>query len=265
MTAQFTRRSRWPVAIAALVVSFAAGPLWAEDFTWRGSLAPGLAFEVKGVNGSIAAAASTSGDIELVARKHGRRDDPARVTIEVVEHADGITVCAVYPSASGEPNRCAPGSEGRMRVRDNDVQVDFDVKLPPGVRFAARTVNGSVKAEGLDERVDVSTVNGSITVATTGLASAKTVNGSITASVGRTDWDGALEFSTVNGAITVHLPEHANTTVRARTVNGGITTDFPLVVQGRMDHRQLDATIGSGGRALDLKTVNGAIRLKRLS
>ncbi|MCL4846314.1 MAG: DUF4097 family beta strand repeat protein [Acidobacteria bacterium] len=258
------RCRRWSAIGGVLLISLIAVPLWADDFQWSGAVAPGQTFEVRGVNGSIAVEPASGALVELVARKTGRRDDPASVSIEVVEHAGGVTVCAVYPSTGSGENRCAPRGEGRMNVRDNDVQVDFEVRLPAGVDLLARTVNGSVKAEGLGARVDISTVNGSVVVATEGLAQAKTVNGSVTARVGRADWEGALAFSAVNGAVTVHLPDDVSASVRAKTVNGSISTDFPLTVQGRVDRRRLDGTIGAGGRTLDLKTVNGSIRLKRL-
>jgi hypothetical protein len=51
--------------------------------------------------------------------------------------------------------------------------------------------------------------------------------------------------------------------VRASTVNGQIVTDFPLTVTGRLGPRRVNGTIGSGGRRLELATVNGTIRLKR--
>ena len=46
-------------------------------------------------------------------------------------------------------------------------------------------------------------------------------------------------------------------------MNGGIETDFPLTVTGRVSRRSLNGTIGSGGRQLELSTVNGSIELKR--
>jgi DUF4097 and DUF4098 domain-containing protein YvlB len=107
------------------------------------------------------------------------------------------------------------------------------------------------------------TVNGSINVSTAGLASAKTVNGSITATMGRADWSDALEFHTVNGAIELNLPAGLSTEVEAETLNGDIQTDFPLTVTGRFSKRHLTGTIGGGGRELRLKTVNGSVAIRR--
>jgi DUF4097 and DUF4098 domain-containing protein YvlB len=107
-------------------------------------------------------------------------------------------------------------------------------------------------------------VNGGISVSTPGTARAETVNGSITASMGRADWSGPLKFETVNGSIEVSLPDGVGAEVDARTVNGRIDTAFPLTARGRFNSRSLRGTIGGGGRQLDLETVNGSISLKRL-
>ena len=60
--------------------------------------------------------------------------------------------------------------------------------MPAGVGLLARTVNGSIDAEGLQSDTDETTVNGSVNVSTTGSARATTVNGSITATMDRAVW-----------------------------------------------------------------------------
>lgn len=251
--------------VLAVAVAFAAPPTArAEDFRWSGSIAPGKVLEIKGVNGAIHATPASGGEAEVTAVKAGRRSDPAGVEVKVVEHGGGVTICAVYPSPSlGRRNECQPGEGGRMSTRDNDVKVEFTVRVPDGVRFTARTVNGEVEARGLTADAEVYSVNGSVSVSSTGLARAETVNGSVTAEMGRADWDGPLDIKTVNGSITVELPASASARVEASTVNGGIETDFPLTVTGRFGPRRVSGTIGGGGRDLNLETVNGAIRIRQ--
>jgi len=89
------------------------------------------------------------------------------------------------------------------------------------------------------------------------------VNGSVSATLGRADWVGEADFTTVNGGITLTLPAGVNTEVHAETVNGDLDTDFPLTVTGRFGPRRLRGTIGNGGRTLNLTTVNGSIRLRK--
>ena len=63
-----------------------------------------------------------------------------------------------------------------------------------------------------------------------GLAEAQTVNGSIEVRMGRANWTDALEFETVNGGITIELPGDLNADVNASTVNGSLSSDWPLTV-----------------------------------
>jgi hypothetical protein len=249
-------------AWASIFADFFLGPETREEFRWKGSVAPGGTLEIKGVNGSIHAEAATGDEVEVVALKRGRRSKPRDVEVKVLPHDGGLTVCAVYPTSGfGPANECRPGSAGRMNVRNNDVSVAFMVRVPAGLGLMARTVNGSVKAAGLSGRVEAHTVNGSVTLATTGSGAAETVNGSIEAALGRTDWKDAASFQTVNGSITLALPREASTAVEAKTVNGRIAVDFDLT-GARTTRRELSGTIGAGGRTLALTTVNGGIRLR---
>ena len=246
---------------SSIFADFFQGPARTSEYRWDGRLASGQTLEIKGVNGSIQATAGTGDRVEVVATRRGRRQDPEAVRIETVEHAGGITICAVYPSTdASKPNTCVPGDGGRMNVRNNDVSVEFQVKVPAGVRLAARTVNGAVEASGLTGDVHARTVNGSVKVETRGVASAETVNGSVNATMGRADWSDDLAFKTVNGSIRVTLPASASTAVDAGVVNGSIESGFP-VQGGRVARRRLTGTIGGGGRNLSLETVNGSITI----
>ena len=150
-----------------------------------------------------------------------------------------------------------------MNTENNDVRVRFVVRVPAGVRFAGRTVNGEIDAQGLNGPVVLATVNGSTTFSTSSYGEASTVNGSIRGTLGAAGWSDPLAFHTVNGSITLDLPADLNADVRASTVNGEISTDFPLTVTGRVSRRHVTGTIGAGGRRLDLETVNGSVRLRR--
>ncbi len=256
---------RYAATLAVLAAVLAAPALRADDFHWQGRVASGATIEVKGVNGGIDAEPASGSEVEVTAGKRARRSNPDDVEIKVVEHTGGVTICAVYPSREGLPNECRPGSGGRMNTRDNDVNVEFRVRVPAGVRFTGRTVNGAIQARSLPADAEAYTVNGSIRIESAGVARGETVNGSIDAVLGRADWQGELTLKTVNGAIRVDIPSGLNAEVRAQTVNGDISTDFPLTVQGRISKRRIQGTIGSGGRQLDLETVNGGIELRQKS
>jgi DUF4097 and DUF4098 domain-containing protein YvlB len=235
-----------------------------NDFNWSGQLSPGQTLEIKGINGNIRADAAGGGIGLVTATKTARRSNPNDVRIEGVPHAGGVTICAVYPNEPGRPlNTCEPGSGGNQSTRNNDVTVNFVVHVPAGVALAARTVNGDIDGTSLTGNADAKTVNGSIRLSTTGTAVANTVNGSITATMGRSDWAQGASFKTVNGGIMLTFAGGLNADVQASTLNGSITTDFPLTLTGTFTPRKLQGTIGAGGRSLNLSTVNGSITLAK--
>jgi hypothetical protein len=236
-----------------------------DAFRWTGLVPSGRTIEIKGVNGDIKAEPAPGAGVEVVALKKARQSDPGLVELRVLEHADGVTICVVYPSDDpSNPNTCEPGQGGRMSVRNNDVKVDIEVRVPPGVNFNGRTVNGEIGVNSLASNVALSTVNGDIRISTSGYARAKTVNGEILAMLGDTNWPAKIEFKTVNGGITLDLPTNISTEVRADTFNGAISSDFPLAVVSRVTRKHLSGIIGSGGRELVLKTLNGSINLRRV-
>lgn len=252
-----------------------------EDFSWQGTMRPGATLEIKGINGSVEAIPASGGIARVDAVKTARRGgDPNDVQIVVVEHAGGVTICAVPPSRGSRPNVCAPGDEGRLSSRNLRVQVAFTVEVPAGVAFVGKNTNGDIEVDELAGRVeaystngDVSvgggteviarTTNGSISVRSAGEADARTTNGRITADLRRIDPSGQpLRFSTTNGSVTVRIPSRIDASISARTTNGVIESEVPITI-GRASRRELTGTIGNGGREIELRTTNGNIVVER--
>ncbi|MDH4043583.1 MAG: DUF4097 domain-containing protein [Gemmatimonadota bacterium] len=231
---------------------------------WRGDLAPGWHIEIKSVFGNIRAVRTTGAEVVVMAIRIGGAEAVDDVRIEAVTHAAGVTICAVYPDVPGQaPNACQPGLGGNMSVWDGGrgvVRVDFVVQVPEGVTFIGRTVTGTVDATGLDGNAFLHAVSGGLRVSTAGLATATTVTGSVTATIGLADWDRDLAFTTTVGDLDVTIPGDANAEVWATAPSGRISTAFPLrsSVSGGMR-----GTIGSGGPLLRLTTVAGDITLRR--
>lgn len=252
------------IGIAAALAISAQETAAQDTWSWNSAIPAGRTIEIKGVNGAIHASATNGNEVRVRVTKRARRSNTDDVRMVVLEHANGVTICAVYPNVSDRrPNECVAGDGGRMNVQNNDVSVEWQVEVPNGVHLTARTVNGAVEATGLTGDVRAMTVNGAISVATRGLARATTVNGRIEVRLGRADWSNELEFETTNGSVVVYAPADLSAQVSASTVNGSIETDFPLEVRGRFTNRRINGTVGQGGRSLSMSTVNGSIELRR--
>ncbi|NNF14070.1 MAG: DUF4097 family beta strand repeat protein [Gemmatimonadetes bacterium] len=235
----------------------------ATDYRWSGRVAVGESVEIKGINGSVDFVYAQGDEIVVTAEARARRSDPSTVRIERVEHGEGLTFCAVYPTPEGrEQNRCGPGNSGNMNTHRNDVQVDFRVEVPEGVTVIGRTVNGEVEAMGLQSDVYAESVNGDIEISTTGFAQAETVNGSIEAAMGSADFQSAVEFSTVNGSIDLDLPDDIDADLDASWLNGSFESDIPFLLEGGISKRSARGVLGDGGPELELQTVNGSIRIR---
>jgi Putative adhesin len=234
------------------------------DFHWQGNLHAGQTLEVVNTNGEIDAGRA-SGDAARVAGMRGVSDDDHELFIEVVEYADGVTVCAVY-AKDRTPGRCHRGgvsSESGNWWHGHHAKINFDVQVPRGVRFHALTTNGAVHCVNLESVVEAATTNGDVEVSTSEWASARTTNGGVRVAMGNAKWSGELELTTTNGSVDVTLPASAEFKVDAATTNGGIRSDFPITVQGTFGPKTLSGTVGGGGRDLKVATTNGGIELKK--
>jgi DUF4097 and DUF4098 domain-containing protein YvlB len=102
-----------------------------------------------------------------------------------------------------------------------------------------------------------------VEVSTSEWASAKTTNGGVHVSMGNAKWSGELELLTTNGSVDVTLPASAEFQVHAATTNGGISSDFPITMQGSFGPKNLSGTVGGGGRELKVATTNGGVALRK--
>lgn len=234
------------------------------EFEWSGFIAAGDQIEIKGVSGNIRAGYTAGSDVEVKAAIRGPEGQIADVDIDLVAHATGVTICAVYPDNHGQQwNDCAPGDWDMMDSRtrgSRDVKVTFEVLVPAGVEFAGRAIAGNVEGVALRSNAYIITTAGNVDITTSELATASTTAGSVRASIGLPDWDRDLAFTAVSGNVNVEIPAATNADVDASVVSGQIDSDFSLtqVGPGRMQ-----GTIGAGGPSLRIATVTGRVTLRR--
>ena len=261
---------RSPATVAALVLALAPAVLGAQDrqseraFTLNERVPSGQWLRVRNVSGEVRVRPSTSDRVEIVGTKRWRRGDPKMVRIESRKSSDGsILVCAFWTeNATCDEDGYRSRNEGRWN-RDNDVAVDFEVRLPKGVNVGAWSVNGEVNVDGATGEVEAGSVNGGVDATSSGgPVQATSVNGTVHARMGRVGTED-LDFSSVNGNVIAEFGEDIDAQVELSTVNGRFQTDWPVTITGRIDPRRLRATLGKGGRRIRLSTVNGNVELRK--
>jgi hypothetical protein len=241
-----------------------------SDRTWSLSerVPAGQWIRVRNLNGDLRVRSSSSDKVEITATKNWRRGDPKEVRIETKKSSDGsILVCAFWTedaTCSETDYNSHSHNDGWRRGRDNDVSVDFEIRVPKGVKVGVFGVNGGVSVDGASSEVRAATVNGSVdAVSMGGPVQASTVNGSVHATMGRFEGDQDLTYSTVNGTVVAEFTGDVDADIDLSTVNGRFQTDWPVTISGRIDPRRLKATLGKGGRRIRMSTVNGNVELRK--
>ena len=239
--------------IASLIIlftlSFAVHASGSATFQWDGEAVAALSIEL--IKGDIVVRPSPNNRIEISAVKRGRDAEVRQVRLEVKENSSEISIRAVYPARK---NRDEPKTR---------VEIDFEVRLPPGVSLIGRTEVGDIHALQLSNPVRANSVVGDIRISTSSHAEAETTNGDIEASMGRTDWSGTLDFRTTNGNIALEIPRSSNVEISATSTNGEFDTDIFPVEGNRygIPGARIRGMLGTGGRGLKLRTVNGDLKL----
>ncbi|MEO8378931.1 MAG: DUF4097 family beta strand repeat-containing protein [Acidobacteriota bacterium] len=212
------------------------------------------------VDGSITVEASTSGEISLLATAKGdldvKKGQENEGLFETVVEGDTLRI--------GRKQREHRGWRWGVIFGDDDMRIDYVLKMPATVSLAASTINGRIATKGIDGETDASTVNGSIDVETAGSheLQATTVNGRVKATFTR-DFAGA-RFKTVNGGVEATLPQTASFTVNLSQVNGDFEASFPLSIHSNPGSRRVSGEVNGGQHELKIVTVNGDVELARL-
>ena len=265
------------IALIAAVAALCAAPLFheahaqtkleREAFTWEGRIREGRWIMIRNLNGPVEVIRGTSDKVEVIGSRHTRRGDPDYVRFEVKKFGaseEDVLICALWgENASCDERSYRNRNNDRGRNR-NEVNVEFRVRVPKGVKVAAFSTNGEVSVDGVDSEVDAATVNGAVLVRSAGgPVSANTVNGNVRATMGRFPLTTDLSFSSINGTVIAEFSDDLNADVELSTVNGRFLTDFPVTISGRIDPRRLRATLGKGGPRVRLSTVNGNVELRK--
>ena len=257
---------RSQLLIAAALVTGLSAPMTAQtsDTRFTPTLMAGQRLAVSNIDGKVTVTQGRGWGAEIVVHKVVHKGNGALVKAILEETSNGYRVCTVYLENVGDTDGCDHREHRNRSGRDPlDVDMQFDVKLPAGVALTVNTVDGDVDARGIDTPANIRSVDGSITFEGVAPEGLHTVDGAITATITNADWGHALSVRTVDGKIDLTLPSKLNAKVSGQSVEGDITSDFALTVSGKWGPQSFHGEIGTGGGpSLELRTVDGSIRLR---
>lgn len=250
-----TRRMAMKASVLLAVVAFCFPAFAAnhtEVFDRTLPFSAGASFSLTDVNGSIAIEGWDRDAVEIHAVKTAKQSasDLTRVRIDASAEPGRISVSTLYPQDS-----------------DVEVTVDYTVRVPRRIVLEQlATVNGAVSVKGVETRGELRSVNGDIDVASSaGGFSAHTTNGGIHVQLLRLTAPDGLSLGTVNGSIELALPRNAAATLDARSLNGDFRSDLPVALLSAYSPRGIQGHLSGGGAPVQLRTVNGAIRIVALA
>lgn len=239
------------------VALLATGSLFAsvtEEETFSYTLDEGGRFSISNVNGSITVTGASGNNVEIIAiKKADNQKELDEIEIEISHSASEIEV----ETELGD-------SDGWFR-NNNSGQVRYEIIVPGGTELdSVETVNGDVTVSGVSGNVTAESVNGDLDISDlVGDVRLSTVNGSVNAAFAKCEGEQSIKTETVNGRVTISLPESSDVQITADTLNGGINgRDFGLETDKGFVGSDLNGKIGSGSARLNIDTVNGSIKIR---
>jgi DUF4097 and DUF4098 domain-containing protein YvlB len=235
--------------------------------------------QLSNIAGDISITRGSGNDVsvEIIKTARGSDDADARemlqlVQVEVLERSGRAEVRARYPE--GEERR-------RNNRRNINVQVAFNVAVPPNVRIRASSISGSITAKDVSGEISAESVSGSVRVLNGGrIGSAKSISGNV--EVSDTDIDGSLNASSASGSVVlrrvkgrqltlgsisgnVELDDIECQQLEAQSVSGNVRFGGLVAKGGRYELNSHSGNVtaalgGSTGFEVEATTFSGSIR-----
>jgi DUF4097 and DUF4098 domain-containing protein YvlB len=212
---------------------------------------PGGHLSVETENGGIQVTGEDRSDVALEARVEawaGSQSDATTLLNHVVIETD-----------NGSLRDHAP----RLFSRGG-YAVNYRLRVPRHLAADLHTVNGGVDLSQIEGAIRFATTNGGVSLSRVeGDVQGHTTNGGLDIALAGDTWHGeGLRAETMNGGVDMRIPSGYSAHLETGTVNGGISVDFPITVQGEIKNH-LATDIGRGGPTVHVQTVNGGVSITR--
>ncbi len=169
-----------------------------------------------------------------------------------------------------------------IRTESWKAATDLVIQVPVATSLEIRSsMDGAVVVEGVNGEIDINNINGPVTLKNvSGNTLVHTVNGAIEAVLTRVAADKPLSFSSMNGDIDVTLPADIKASLKMKTDQGEIYTDFDIDMtrqptrtetSGKTEEgkfritfdKSLVGLINGGGREISFNTFSGDILIRK--
>ena len=236
-----------------------------EEFHETYKLKSGSPVSVENTNGNISVTVWEEDYVDVYAVKKTRKDEDELKKVEIqVSKNDELRIKTHYI---------------KKRAK---VSVDYTIKVPKTIKVErTKTTNGQVELRGTygdtyvkstngtlsikdtDGFIEAYTTNGDINLTgATGIKSARTTNGSINVSFSKLA--DSVEITTTNGSINLTISQDLDADIDLSTTNGSVKASGISILLDEISKHHITGKLGSGGKKLKAKTVNGGITIYKL-
>jgi DUF4097 and DUF4098 domain-containing protein YvlB len=249
MSDKNSRAGLWVLlALGALLLLAAALGADESGFTvkrtdrFNATLSPGSTLRIENVSGDISVAPgkefSATVTVSAEASTRQKAEELLRATtIRQEREGNEVSLRSLWPHSKRDSSKSSRHAFTDYRYFDRrcedcKISAQYEVTVPAGVRAILNTVNGEVRAGGCDGDLELQTVNGAVLVrgGRRGLV-AGSVNGKVDVTMQNLPPSAELQARTVNGSVLLTLPKEAKFALSASTMNGTISSTFPLPAQ----------------------------------
>ncbi len=169
-----------------------------------------------------------------------------------IELTEKLSITVKFPTINNDP----PDDLNLNR------RLDLTLYVPIGSSLILKAGQGKIIGKGLKSDVTAETTDGKIFIRTTGMVNAFSRNGDIGVYFKQNSWSRPLHIESQTGDMMIRMPPNADAAVEIET-SGEITTDFSMEIQflPSSNIRHAIATIASGTHPLQIKSLNGNVKL----
>lgn len=180
--------------------------------------------------------------------------------------------------SSGTLNLSAEERNNKVTIGSNSNQqsINLTIKVPQNFSLNLSAVNdGDIVVDNVNGEFEIKNVNGEITMTNiSGSVNANTTNGELKVSFNKIDANTNMALSSFNHDIDISLPKGTKASVKAKSDNGDIYTDFDMALEKRKPEVENNTRsnsyrvkieqwvygkINGGGPEITMKSFNGDI------
>lgn len=185
----------------------------------------------------------------------------ARIQAAAPTQAEADELASQITIETGGSKIFANGPDNR---RNYHWSAEYEVFVPQRSNLSLASHNGGISISDVQGQLEFHALNGGVVLrGVGGRVQGSTTNGGLSIELTGDRWNGEeMDVQTTNGGISMSVPENYSAHLETGTLNGNLSIDFPVTMQGRI-RREIAVNLGSGGPTIRAMTTNGGVRVKR--